>query len=121
MLQRILIPLAVIGATLTTVASVGAATTKDTFDLKGEVYESFKIEMKNSANRKLTSVRAGTHRIKIEDPSRIHNFHLRGPGVDRRTSIVGTTETVWTVKLKPGVYRFFCDPHASMRGTFRVT
>jgi plastocyanin len=121
MLRKILIPLAVLGAMLTAVASVGAATSKDSFDLKGEVYSTFKIEMKNSANRKLTTVRAGTHRIKIEDRARIHNFHLRGPGVDRRTSVAGTTETIWTVTLKPGRYTFFCDPHPSMRGTFRVT
>jgi plastocyanin len=121
MLHRILIALAVLGATLTTVASVGAATAKDSFDLKGQVYSTFKIELKNSVNRKVTTVRAGTHRIKIEDKTRIHNFHLRGPGVNRWTSVVGTTETIWTVKLKPGRYTFFCDPHPSMRGSFRVT
>jgi plastocyanin len=121
MLRRILIPLAVIGATLTTVASVGAATARDSFDLKGEVYPNAVIEMKNSANRPLTTVRRGVHRIKIEDKASIHNFHLRGPGVNRRTSVAGTTETIWTLRLSPGRYTFFCDPHPSMRGSFRVT
>jgi plastocyanin len=42
--------------------------------------------------------------------------------VNKSTSIGGTTETTWTVKLKPGKYTFVCDPHAAqMRGTFRVT
>lgn len=121
MVKRILLPLALIGAALTSVASGAAGTAKDAFDLKGEVYPTFRIEMKNSAGRKLTTVRAGTHRLKIEDKATIHNFHLVGPGLNRRTSIPGRVETIWTVKLKPGTYRFFCDPHPSMRGSFRVT
>jgi plastocyanin len=114
-------PLALVG-TLTIVANVGAASAKDSFDLKGEVYQAYKIEMKNSASKPLKTVKAGTHRIKIEDKGTIHNFHLIGPGVDRWTSIAGRSETVWAVKLKPGTYRYVCDPHAStMRGSFRVT
>ena len=57
-----------------------ATSAKDSFGLKGEVYAAgFKIEMKNAANRKLTSVKAGTYRIKIEDEATIHNFRLSGP------------------------------------------
>jgi plastocyanin len=114
------LPLALVG-TLAVVANVDAATAKDSFDLKGEVYQAYKIEMKDSANNPLKSVKAGTHRIKIEDKGTIHNFHLMGPGVNKSTSISGRSETIWTVKLKPGTYTYFCDPHAStMRGTFRV-
>jgi plastocyanin len=100
-----------------------AAGSKETFDLKGEVYPvAFKIEMKNEANRKLVSVKAGTYRIKIEDPSTIHNFRLRGPSLNRATTVAGKSESVWTVRLKKGTYRFLCDPHAAtMKGTFRVT
>ena len=122
MLKRMLLPLALIGATLTSVASVSAGTAKDTFDLKGEVYTNFKIEMKNSANRKLTTVKAGTHRIKIEDMAAIHNFHLVGPGVNRKTGVAykGTTKA-WAVTLRKGTLRWLCDPHAlRMRGTARV-
>ena len=63
-----------------------------------------------------------TYRIKIEDKATIHNFRLRGPGVNKATSVPGKTETIWTVRLRTGTYRFLCDPHAaSMRGSFRVT
>ena len=108
---------------ITLAATAAGAPTKDGFGLKGEVYRAgFKIEMKNSANRKLTTTKAGTYRIKIEDEATIHNFRLRGPGVNRATSVPRTTETIWTVRLKRGTYTFLCDPHASnMRGTFRVT
>jgi plastocyanin len=78
--------------------------------------------MKNSANARLTTVNAGVHTIKVEDQSSIHNFHLVGPGINKSTSVAGTGERVWTVKLRPGKYTFFCDPHAGqMRGSFRVT
>ena len=112
------IAVSVLGST-TTASGIPA---KDTFGLKGEVYATgFRIEMKNAANRKLTTVRAGTYRIKIEDEATIHNFHLVGPGVNRATSVPRRVETIWTVRLRRGTYRFLCDPHAStMRGTFRV-
>ena len=120
--RRLLIPLVLVSLVLSVVTSGRAGTAKDTFALKGEVYQAFKIEMKNSANRKLTTVRAGTYRMKVEDHGTIHNFRLIGPGINRATSIPGRSEAIWTVKLKPGKYTFLCDPHAgSMRGTFRVT
>ena len=121
MMKRALLPLALVG-TFAAVADASAGAAKDRFDLKGEVYENFRIEMKNSANRPLKTVKAGTYRIKIEDKTRAHNFHLTGPGVNKSTSVSGTAETIWTVRLKAGKYTFVCDPHASsMRGSFRVT
>jgi plastocyanin len=103
--------------------TAGAASTKDSFGLKGEVYaKGMKIEMKNANNRPLTTFRAGTYRIKIEDEATIHNFHLRGPGVNKTTSIPRRSEQIWTVQLRKGKYTFVCDPHARfMHGTFRVT
>ena len=110
-------------ASLVLAGPAAATSTKDNFGLKGEVYaEGFKIEMKNANNRKLTRVRAGTYRIKVEDEAKIHNFHLRGPGVNKTTSIPRRSEQIWTVKLLKGTYTFVCDPHARfMHGTFRVT
>jgi plastocyanin len=120
-MRRIVLTLAVVG-TFAAVANLNTATAKDSFDLKGQVYQNFKIEMKNSANSPLKTVKAGTHRIKIEDKTSIHSFHLTGPGVNKSTSVSGVGEAIWTVKLKPGKYTYFCDPHASsMRGSFRVT
>ena len=114
----------VAAAVLAVAAGASAAPAKDTFQLKGEVYANslFKIEMENKAGNKLRAVKAGTYRIKIEDKATIHNFRLRGPGVNKATSVPGKTETIWTVRLRKGTYRFLCDPHASsMRGSFRVT
>jgi plastocyanin len=67
-------------------------------------------------------VKAGTYTITVRDRSSIHNFHLIGPGVNKKTSVAAVQTYAWTVKLKRGTYRFVCDPHASfMKGTLRVT
>jgi plastocyanin len=89
--------------------------------LSGTVGPGFTITLK-SGGTKVKSVKAGTYTIKVTDKSNIHNFHLKGPGVNKRITKVGFkgTKSV-TVKLKKGTYRYYCDPHASdMRGSFKV-
>ena len=79
------------------------------------------ITLKTPSGRAVKRVKPGTYRIVIRDRSEDHNFHLRGRGVNRSTSVgfVGTTRI--TVRLARGTYRFVCDPHADeMRGSFRV-
>jgi plastocyanin len=68
------------------------------------------------------TVKAGTYAITNQDRSAIHNFHLTGPGVNKKTSVPAVGTTKWTLKLKKGTYKFVCDPHAAiMRGTLKVT
>jgi plastocyanin len=68
------------------------------------------------------TVKAGSYKIVIRDRSSIHNFHLSGPGVNKKTSVTAVGTTTWKVKLKKGTYKFVCDPHASiMRGVLKVT
>jgi plastocyanin len=121
-LRKIAFLLVVVALALAAAVGGDAATARGGYDLKGEVYVSFKLEMKDSADRSLTTVKAGTYRIKIEDKAKIHNFHLTGPGVNKSTSVGGVAETTWTVRLRPGKYTFLCDAHPdTMRGSFRVT
>jgi plastocyanin len=121
MFNRLTLLLSLAGVALVAVAGVNAASSKDSFDLKGEVYPNYKIEFTNRAGTKVKTVKAGTRRIKVEDKSSIHNFHLKGPGVNKSTTVGGVGERIWTVRLKPGKYTFWCDPHSSMmRGSFRV-
>jgi len=84
--------------------------------------QGFSIEVKKG-NTDLKTIKAGTYRIKVEDKAAIHNFHLIGPGLNRKTSVSFKGETTWTIKLKPGRYTYQCDPHAAsgMKGHFRVT
>jgi plastocyanin len=90
--------------------------------LVGEVGPGFSIEVKK-AGKDLKTIKAGTYRIKIEDKASIHNFHLTGPGLNKKTGIGFKGDTTWTIKLKPGRYTYKCDPHAAMgmKGSFRVT
>jgi plastocyanin len=81
----------------------------------------FTITLKQGA-KKVTTLKAGTYSIKIQDKSNIHNFHLTGPGVNKKTSVGAVTTVTWKVTLKKGTYKFVCDPHASfMKGSFKVT
>jgi plastocyanin len=74
-----------------------------------------------SAGKKVIKLKAGTFVIRVQDKSDIHNFHLVGPGYNKKTSVAGTGTTTWTVKLRPGKYTYVCDPHAaSMKGSFTV-
>jgi plastocyanin len=90
--------------------------------LKGEVGPGYSIEVEK-AGKDLKTIKAGTYKIKVEDKASIHNFHLFGPGVNKKTSVSFKGETTWTIKLKPGRYTYQCDPHASMgmKGRFTVT
>ena len=89
--------------------------------LMGTVGPAFTIALRTSSGTVVQTLRAGTYTIRIRDRSAIHNFHLFGPGVNKRTSIQGTGATVWKVTLVRGVYRYQCDPHRTiMRGSLRV-
>ena len=41
------------------------------------------------AGHKVKKLKAGTYVFKISDKSTIHNFHLTGPGVNKKTSVGG--------------------------------
>jgi plastocyanin len=72
--------------------------------------------------KKVTQLTAGTYTINVNDKSNVHNFHLSGPGVNKKTSVTAVTKTVWKVTLKKGTYKFVCDPHVTiMKGSFKVT
>jgi plastocyanin len=75
------------------------------------------------AGKDVKTLKAGTYRIKVEDNAAIHNFHLFGPGVNKKTGVSFKGVTTWTVKLKKGRYTYQCDPHASagMKDHFKVT
>ena len=73
--------------------------------------------------KKVSKLPAGKYVIVVKDTASTHNFHLKGPGVDKKTSVSGKGTKTWTVTLKKGKYTYLCDPHAAagMKGSFRVT
>ena len=82
----------------------------------------FTISLRTGAGARVRSVRAGVYRIVVRDRSAAHNFHLVGPGVNRKTRVGFRGTVTWTVRFQRGkTYRFVCDPHAAgMRGTVRA-
>jgi plastocyanin len=120
MLRRLLLPLALVALALAAAATADART-HSTPVLTGEVGPGFTIEVKK-AGKDVKTLTAGTYRIKVEDKGTIHDFHLKGPGVDRKTGVSFTGTQTWTVKLRAGTFTYQCDPHAAsgMKGTFKV-
>ena len=109
-------PLALLVLAVIFAGSAGAART-----LSGKVGPGFTISLK-SGGKTVRSVAPGSYRISVSDRSDIHNFHLRGPGVNKRITSVGFegTKSV-TLRLRKGTYRYQCDPHSSlMHGRFKV-
>jgi plastocyanin len=113
-MTRIARALVAVCATLAVAGTAPAATQVHT--LIGTDGPGFTITMSKK------TVPAGIYVITIRDRSAIHNFHLTGPGVNKRTSLAKIYTTIWKVTLKKGTYRFVCDPHAAiMKGTLKVT
>jgi plastocyanin len=108
------------GLALALVASAPAAPAPKT--VRGTVGPGFTINLTVGGKRVTTLKKGVRYRFAISDRSPIHDFHLRGPGVNRvltGVDFMGTKSVVLT--LKKGVYRYICDPHAdSMHGSFRV-
>ena len=102
------------------VAALAAPTALAGGTLNGTVGPGFTISL-TQGGKKVTMLKAGTYTITVQDKSNIHNFHLIGPGVNKKTSVGGTGTTTWTVTLKKGTYKYICDPHAAaMKGSFMV-
>jgi plastocyanin len=89
--------------------------------LKGTVGPGFTITLKKGTAL-VKTVKPGKYTITVQDKSNIHNFRLRGPGLNRQITSVSFTGTkTVTVTLKRGKYTYVCDPHAStMKKTFTV-
>ncbi len=111
-----LVALAAIIAALVVPSALAATPT-----LTGTVGPGFMISLKQGT-AKVTKLKAGTYVIKVSDKSKIHNFRLKGPGVNKTTSVGGTGTSTWKVTLKKGKYTIVCDPHATfMKATFTVS
>jgi plastocyanin len=90
--------------------------------LKGRVGPGFTISLKTESGQPVESLTAGKQVFEVDDLSEQHNFHLTGPGVDKKTPVDATGTARWTLELKAGTYTFVCDVHKStMRGSFTVS
>ena len=79
------------------------------------------ISLRSASGAALKTVKAGTYSIAVRDRSKLHNFHLVGKGVNRKTGLATTGTVTWTVKLGTGALRFYSDRSpATVRGSLVV-
>jgi hypothetical protein len=76
---------------------------------------------KRSISLKPKTVEVGAATITVSDRSRGDNFHLTGPGVNRKTGVAFRGRASWSVTLLPGVYSYRSDKHKTLRGSLVVT
>ena len=118
-MSRIALLAAGVVAALALAAPIGA--TSSVTKLTGTVGPGFTITLKKGT-AKVKTLKAGSYKITVNDKSNIHDFHLTGPGVNKKTSVGGLGTTTWKLTLKKGTYKYVCDPHASiMKGSFKVS
>lgn len=116
-----LIAVALIAATATAAAVAAGRAGSAPPRLQGTVGPGFWIHLKHDG-RPVKTLRAGTYMITVSDRSPIHDFHLKGPGVNKVITTVAFigTKTI-KVQLRPGRYTYVCDPHhLLMHGSFKV-
>jgi NitT/TauT family transport system substrate-binding protein len=68
----------------------------------------------------VTRLAAGQYTFVVSDTSRTQNFRLRGPGVNKQTSVRGVGRATWQVRLRRGSYVFSSSARASLKRTFVV-
>ena len=122
MTSRTTLRIALVGAAAAVAVALPLTAQAATPILKAEVGPGFTITLKNGKGAAVKSLKAGAYTIKVADKSNIHNFHLTGPGVNKSSGVVPTGSSTWKVTFKKGVYKFVCDPHATiMKGSFKVS
>ena len=78
------------------------------------------ISLTTTAGTRVKGLLSGRYDLVVRDLSSRDNFHLTGPGLDRKTGIPARTSTTWKVTLKPGLHRYRSDAHAGLKGSFLV-
>jgi plastocyanin len=68
-----------------------------------------------SVSLSATRVEPGRYSLTVTDRSRSRNFHLVGPGVNKRTGKSFTGTVTWKVRLDAATYKFGSDPKLSRR------
>jgi hypothetical protein len=84
--------------------------------------DAFTISLTDDQGKPIGNLAAGTYKLTVHDDSGIHNFHIKGSGVDDATSITKAEVKTYSLTLTPGTYTFLCDSHPTqMKGSFKVS
>jgi plastocyanin len=63
------------------------------------------------------NVAHGRYTFTVTDKSTLHNWHIFGPGVNRKTPISKKVTKTFTVQLVKGTYKIHCDVHPTTMKT----
>jgi hypothetical protein len=88
--------------------------------LVGRVGPGKTISLKTAAGARVKSVTAGRYRISVHDATKVDNFHLIGPGIDKKTGVKFRGSVNWSVTLTSGPVTYRSDAHKQLRGSFSV-
>jgi hypothetical protein len=79
------------------------------------------ITLNTASGSRVRSVVENTYKVTVNDTSTKQNFHLTGPGVNKKTTVKGKTKNTWTLRLQPGKYTYRSDKNKRLKRTFTVT
>jgi len=124
--MRLVAAVITLSALLLILAEDAGAKARDATQLTGTVVPGFTITLK-ARTKAVRTLAPARYTFVINDRSDLHNFHLTGPGVNKKTTVAFTGTTRWTLTLRAGTYTYRCDPHSVammgghlMRGQFVV-
>lgn len=78
------------------------------------------ISLKTAAGARVRILPEGNYRIVVSDTTKAQNFHLKGPGVNRKTRVAARASVVWKLLLSPGKFVYRSDKSTKLRRTFTV-
>jgi hypothetical protein len=112
------------GSAVIVMLAIGPATTASSIPavvaLTASVGPARTLKLTSASGARVKSVTARVLRITVRDRSRVDNFHLRGPKVDKRTGVRFKGTVRWTVEVSTGRYTYESDGHKTLHRTFIV-
>jgi hypothetical protein len=78
------------------------------------------ITLKTGSGSKVRTLTASKYKLTVSDTSKTQNFHLKGPGVNKKTGVAARAKATWTLTLKAGKYTYRSDKSRKLRGSFTV-
>jgi len=93
----------------------------DPVALAGVVGPKRSIDLRGADGTRVTSLAAGRVVLTVRDRTKKDNFHLTGPGVNRKTGVGFRGTATWTLTLAAGTYTYRSDKTRKLRRSFTVT
>jgi plastocyanin len=87
--------------------------------LTGKVGPKKTISLKKGSSA-VKALVAGKYKVVVSDLTKKDNFHLTGPGVNKKTGVKFKGGASWTLTLKPGKYTYRSDATKKLKRTFSV-